>query len=768
LEGPSARDLELAERLVAEGRLTREQLAWCVSQARARRATLEHILTEKGVLRREAPAASAARVGRYEVLGELGRGGMGVVYRARDPSLGRTVAVKMILDASQAGPEQVKRFQREATAAAKLSHPNIVNVYEVGEDGGRPFIAMELVDGASFESVLKKQRPPAKRTVEIVRDIARALAHAHENGVIHRDVKPENVIVDKNGSPHLMDFGLAREVSGGERMTVTGAVLGTPAYMAPEQAAGETADQGPRSDIYALGAVLYRALLGRPPHESSSIQQQIKKVLFDEPEAPRRLDPKIHVDLETIMLRCLAKEPERRYASAAEVAAELQRFLDGETIVARPVGRLERSVVWARRNRGLAATVAALALVVPSAVIVSVVLVRRGSAHEADAAAARASAHEQEDARAREKATRERADEAESLVRKAEDLVARGRLDEALSLLDKAEALDPKSTEVHYKRSVVYALGHDFPKVVKEMDRAIALDPSRAVLWAMRAGARERTGDESGALADYDRAVALDPKLVDARLGRAVLRRRKQDLDGALADLDEASRLTPRDERIWFEKGETLQLVKDARGALAAYEKAIECNQAYVLAWCGRATVKALLEDLKGAIEDDTHAIGLDARCHQAWGHRGQTKCVQGDYEGAVTDCSKAIDLAPDVAVYWCDRGRAQTSLKHDNEALADLTKAVELGPKLAEAWLRLGAARANLGRTDEALAAYDRSIELDPKSPAAYASRGMMRGRKHDRAGARADFEHFLELVPPDDRRVPAVKKFLAQLGSE
>ncbi len=306
------------------------------------------------------------RLGRYRVLGELGRGGMGVVYRAIDSALDREVAVKVILDARRAGPSAVERFGREARAVARLRHPSIVAVHEVGNDGGRPFIVMDLIRGATLEELLERGEVAPRRLAGLVRDTARALQHAHERGIVHRDVKPQNVLVDDAG-PHLTDFGLARDLDADAKLTGSGQLIGTPAYVAPEQARGEPA--GPAADVYALGGVLYRGLAGREPFEGGSLIELIRRVIHEDPEPPRRSDPSVHPDLETIALRCLEKEPERRYGDAAEVAAELTRFLDGEAIRARPIGRRERLARWARRNRALAAMSTVLGVVLAGAVV---------------------------------------------------------------------------------------------------------------------------------------------------------------------------------------------------------------------------------------------------------------------------------------------------------------------------------------------------------------------------------------------------------------
>ncbi len=296
-------------------------------------------------------ADPSRRVGRYVILDELGRGGMGVVYRGFDPSLRRGVAVKLILDPARAGERGLARFQREATAAARLRHPGIVAVHEVGVHAGRPFLVLDLVDGESLEALVARERLAPKRVAALIRDVARALHHAHEHGVLHRDVKPENILVDRSGRPLLGDFGLARDLGDGDRLTGSAEMIGTPAFMAPEQL-GAAIAQGPPTDVYAVGGTIYRALTGRPPFQADSAFALIRAVLADEPPPLRTLAPAVHPDLETIALRCLEKEPARRYPTAAALADDLDRFLGGEPIAARPTSRARRAL---RRHRGLVA-----------------------------------------------------------------------------------------------------------------------------------------------------------------------------------------------------------------------------------------------------------------------------------------------------------------------------------------------------------------------------------------------------------------------------
>jgi formylglycine-generating enzyme required for sulfatase activity/tRNA A-37 threonylcarbamoyl transferase component Bud32 len=285
----------------------------------------------------------------YEILEELGRGGMAVVYKARDRRLARTVALKMILAGAHAGPGERARFRTEAEAIARVQHPDIVQIYEVGEHDGLPFLSLEFCPGGNLEQALAGTPLAAPEAAAVLERLARAVAAAHAVGVVHRDLKPANVLLAAGGTPKITDFGLAKQ-EGISGQTASGAVVGTPSYMAPEQAAGKGQQVGAAADVYALGALLYELLTGRPPFKAATPLDTLLQVVHDEPVPVRHLQPKVPRDLETICHKCLQKEPRKRYRSAALLAEDLRRFRTGEPIQARPVGRIERTVKWVKRN----------------------------------------------------------------------------------------------------------------------------------------------------------------------------------------------------------------------------------------------------------------------------------------------------------------------------------------------------------------------------------------------------------------------------------
>jgi serine/threonine protein kinase/WD40 repeat protein len=338
------------------------------------------------------PGRGAPVVPGYQILSELGRGGMGVVYLARRLMLDRPCALKMILAGLHADPEASVRFLAEAEAIAKLRHPNVVEIFSVGEADGHLFLELEYVAGGSLAARLDGTPWPAGEVARLIEALARGVAEAHRLGVIHRDIKPANVLLAADGTPKLADFGLAKAMGVDSGLTQTQYILGTPSYMAPEQAAGGARGLGPTADIYTLGAVLYELLTGRPPFKAATPEETRDQVRTTEPVPPARLVPRLPRDVETICLKCLRKEPARRYPSADELAEDLRRFLAGEPIKARRTGPLGRTWRWARRNRAVAALLATVALLSVSITIISVsmLLLNRERLREAYVAQAQA------------------------------------------------------------------------------------------------------------------------------------------------------------------------------------------------------------------------------------------------------------------------------------------------------------------------------------------------------------------------------------------
>lgn len=437
-------------------------------------------------------------IGEFELIREVGRGGMGVVYEARDLRLGgRRVALKVILNTAR-GAQNVERFRREATSAARLVHPGVVQVFDFGEIEGRPYIAMEFVDGTPFDDVLRVDRraaglgaasdpdadsterlprpgarydadraadaqalrkPLLRRHVKILADASRALHFAHENGVLHRDIKPANLLVSAEDVVKLADFGLARLEASGDTLTASGEILGTLAYMAPEQISDERPPLSRRTDIYALGVTLYEVLAGRRPFDAPSAATMMQRIQLDEPEPPRRLDASIPRDLEVVCLKAMEKDPERRYATAAEFADELMRWLADEPILARPAGALTKIVKFSRRRR-TALALCGLAIVGALASWSWLQASRRSD--ELAAGQRRVSARNKLEA---------------SLMRSAA-----GASPDVIKLLDEARAEDPDNVDVLLQRGLLFLNADEADRALVDFEAGLKVRPDDPAL----------------------------------------------------------------------------------------------------------------------------------------------------------------------------------------------------------------------------------------------------------------------------------------------
>jgi serine/threonine-protein kinase len=470
-------------------------------------------------------------VASYELLGELGHGGMGVVYKARHIRLDRFVALKMVLAGAHASPVQLARFLSESQAIARLQHPNIVQLYEVGEHEGLPFLALEFVDGDSLAQKTGGRPMPPREAAQLIAILAGAMDYAHRNGVIHRDLKPANILLTADGVPKVVDFGLAKRLEVESAHTRTGTLMGTPSYMAPEQARGDNQGIGPHTDVYALGAVLYELLTGRPPFLAANAMETVLAVLNSEAVAPSRIQPRTPRDLETICLKCLQKEPGQRYASAAALADDLYRQVAGEPIRARPVGPAERLVRWARRHPGVAALTAAVMVLLTTVAVVSMiaaVAIREGKlAAEQNAETARVAQKQAEDARAeaeRQKGAAERSAAAALAARKRADENARTAEDQRELALDALGSLvtkvqdqlsDAPDTQQIKKELLEDALA-GLRKVAATGDQAALVDIRSAEAHRRLGLLFTRLGDLPSARREYEEVYRIVKANADA------------------------------------------------------------------------------------------------------------------------------------------------------------------------------------------------------------------------------------------------------------
>ncbi len=708
----------------------------------------QHAITRPAGRGKSAP--NIGRLGRYDLLEELGRGGMGVVYRALDSELRRVVALKTLLLGDQRNPEMIERLLREARTAATLHHPGIVPIHDMGVIDGVPYFAMTFLSGRTLDRALHDgSLPEIRERAAVLAQVAQAVAHAHEHQVIHRDLKPANILLDENGGAHVMDFGLARRMDDGVRITATGQMIGTPQYMPPEQIDGERERIGPASDVYSLGAVLYEALTGRPPFQGDTMAEIVGRALSRDPTPPRVLDKRIHADLETICLKALEKDPHRRYPSARPLAQDLERFLHGEPIEARPATWRTRIVRRVQRQKLLAA-VAALAFL--AAAGGSLALWGQVRLQSRVRAALREQASLFLDATLTmrrsgvpiDKARKEFLPRLEALVteavrvdpRRAEPLYHLGRMHRALLRFDAAFdaqghalATDPDFAPSRYERAVLCARLH-----AERMDRL-----------------RERASRELGErLSREGRLVPSAggelPIPADEELERAdpEASRLRQVL---LADLAALARRSPE-----------AASPDDGAGALSSARLA-----------CARGLARSY-ETASGASTEESrslllHALEIDPTLEEAYEALARIERKEGNWDQATAHYDRGIEADRGYVPFWTGRGelrllhahfrtsRGQSAGDLHESATKDFTRALELDADDLGTLVHLGTAEGDraldhLGRGKDpephfraALAHLDGALDRDP---------GFADARHH-RAGIRTNFARWLMDVGRD-----------------
>jgi serine/threonine-protein kinase len=677
----------------------------------------------------------------YEVEAVLGRGGMGVVFKARHLRLNRTVALKMLLAGAHAGPDELARFRREAEAVAALRHPNIVQVHDAGEAAGLPYFTMECVEGGSLAESLAGQPQAPRRAAELVATLAAAVQFAHQSGFLHRDLKPANVLLTADGVPRITDFGLARSIHAGPQVTQSGACLGTPSYMAPEQALGRASAVGPAVDIYALGGMLYEMLTGRPPFAGETTAATLQLVIAADPAPPSRLNARVPRDLDTICLKCLHKNPARRYASAQDLADDLHRFLDGKPVLARPVGVCERAVKWARRRPALALLLGALLILLGAAIGAAVWL------HQEEAE--RRAAGAQREQRAREVL--------EAALRRCDELRQEERWDDAQHLLTlAAPRVAEANSPPHEKR---FHQAQSDCRIAARLEAARESNPRTPngtidyPQWAAEFQkafeyAGLRMDDEVEAVAAHVQASTIRPQLVAAIEHRAFVALMLKDMPlverlltiARSADPEPLWRDRFRSPAAWKSQEKLLQLAGDAFTSPAAPAE----HQL------------ALLGLLLNRVASRNEGIRLLAEaCRRQprnfWVHRemGFALVLEKRWLEAAGYCRVALSLRPDNAGAHEGLGLVLENAGQIEEALAAYRRAVELSPKTRSLQTRLVAALASAGYWQDAEAACRRALEIDPTNhyPPYYLGHAFSQADRPE--GAVVLFRNAAEIAP-------------------
>ena len=749
----------------------------------------------------------APDVAGYEILGELGRGGMGVVYQARQAKLKRLVALKMILPGTKARPAMRERFGIEAEAVARLQHPNIVQIYEVGEQDGRPFLCLEYAPGGSLAKTLAGTPQHPHDAARMVQTLARAIHAAHRHGIIHRDLKPANVLLTADGTLKITDFGLAKQLDAEEGPSLSGEVKGTPSYMAPEQAAGKTREIGPPADIYALGAILYEMLTGRPPFKAARPEATLALVLNEEPVAPGRLHPKLPRDLETICLKCLEKEPRRRYADAEALAEDLRRFLAHEPIVARPVGVGMRTLKWARRRPAAAALIAVIVLAVMGAgaglltyqdqrarfakrelqrVQTELHLGQRAFAQEdwENAELHLTTALNQIRAEpklavlgvqvepllaevnrraAAEAARRKDRERFEAFQAQRNDALSRLILftgdDPALNLEAKDAARDALArfgVTVDSGRRPVVDPSH-FSKAEEEeivtgcyeLLLTLAEAESSARPGRPRDGRRDQIEQ---AIRILDRAETLGGATRAYHLRRALYLDRLGDGPGARRQRERADALQPTTASDFFLLGFEESRSNDLKPAIAHFEEALRRQPDHFWAQYGLATCSLRLQQWAAAKASLTACLAQQGAFAWLYSYRALAHGELGEYDAAEADFRKAEGLRPDKFTRYnllvC-RGAVRLRQEKYDAAVADLRAAVTLWPDSYQAYVNLAQAYQKQDKLGAALEALDHAIRHEPALASLHRERARVHLRRDDAAAALRDLDRAIALDP-------------------
>ncbi len=715
---------------------------------------------------------AGARFGRYQLLSELGHGGMGIVWKAWDTSLQRTVALKQILARKGSAPDSVERFMREARLAAKLKHPHIVGVHDVGVHEGQHYFTTDYIEGTTLTRRLA-ERAPVRQVAEWIRQIALALHHAHECAVVHRDVKPENILIDGQDRAFVTDFGLAKEVELSEvfqqrSLTVSGALVGTPEYMSPEQAAGGQQTVGPPADQFALGGVLYLALAGRPPFQGRNLRELLNAITEADPTRPGSLQRNLDRDLETICLKMLEKDPRRRYASLAEAAADLERWAGGEPIRARSLGGAQRAWRWMRRHR-TAAVSAGAGLLIAVGLGIWLIGVRAEHARRLTQALGNAESSERAAGSAAEEAVDRVLGEARDAYLQAialapghaaaqagldrvegrqQERVERGKRmraaeEQARTHLDRARSLlDPALRYLYDARAEYAELVRRVDSAQQSVEAALALAPHLAEGHHLLGWAWELKGWEERAEKAWRAAIERDPThaLSRFRLGRLLLTRAflasTTGIDAELADGRTQSAALAEEARAQFEAA----AVGPGRAALESESQTWRDASLALM-----ALVERRYSDVREACNRALDRDGEEGKEEVQW----LLGCAQTEPKLALHAFTRALERRPKFALALYCRAFTLAAAGRFHEAHADYSAAIEIHPRLVPAWINRARLKRRLGDPKGALADCQAALAVDPESVWARQSRGWLLHQRGDCAAALADYDFVVERQP-------------------
>lgn len=696
-------------------------------------ATTRHNAEQQGEKKTAGGEPTLKNLARYQIKKELGRGGMGTVYRAYDPDLKRDVALKTVLPGSDSSI--FKRFAKEADAMSKLSHPHIVRIYDVGNAGDTPYLTMEFIEGKSLSEIIREEKLPLRRAVELVRKVAQAIHYAHSKGILHRDIKPANIMIDNKGEPRVMDFGLALDVSSETRLSQTGIAVGTPAYMSPEQALGKKKELDERSDVYSLGAVMYELVTGIAPFRGATSQIVFQQVIDKDPVAPRKIVPRLPKELEKICLKAMAKEKAQRYADAEELATDLDRFLNKKAVLASGPNIVYRVKKWVKQNRTTAAAGGSIILLLLCAGLFYIKI----QAKEREIMLANRRAKEAEERIKKE--AEERIQEAERKAREAQ-LEAERKAREAKL------AAERKAREAKLAADTTNKTN----KANKGNAQAVAHNNKGIEFW--------EGGKMDEALQEFKKALALDPNLVSSHSNIAAVYAEQGKFDDAMAELRIALRLDPDYAKahhnlgvIYYQQRKFAQAIESFRKALIlepdSASNAKNLGNAYYESGNHTAAL-ALYEKLIAAGYED---VALLKRTGMMY-HR-QKKPAE-----AARLFTRLAELRPNDDEILSNLALILYSLDKPEEAIKNLNKAIAVNPKSVDAHNNLGAIYFNQDKKDEALVYFNKALSLDANAADPHFNLAFYYYKQQNWDKALQYAQRYLELAPEgsDSKRARSI----------
>ncbi|MEZ6185963.1 MAG: serine/threonine-protein kinase [Planctomycetota bacterium] len=672
------------------------------------------------------------QVGPYRVVSEIARGGMGVVYRALAPDR-REVALKVLLCAESSHARA--RLEREVQALSRLRHPHVVQLLGAGELQGRPWLAMEFVHGETLAERLRRGPLSIPDAVRLGQQLASALRYVHDCGLLHRDLKPDNVLL-RGADALLTDFGLVLdEHTEGSRITATGVFQGTPGYWAPEQAFGDKHGVGPWTDVYGLGAVLYAALTGRPPVEGQSLAEHLASHRFRQTVPPRERRPDVPLWLSELCLRCLAQQPDARPASADVVA----RALASEGAVGLAPTRAGRG--WAPWAGGLVALGVGLGLTWAAVVATGGEPAEEPRRGEVPAAPPRAEDPAAPNGQAQ-------AEEAHALREEGAKAIMSDRLQEALELLDRALELNPRDAQALRERGVAKGRLGQREAAIADYDLALELDPGDAVSWHNRGRNLAQLGRYAEAQESYDRALEITPGYVNALNDRGACKGYLGDFAGAIADYDRVLK-TLRDPSAYLNRGVCKARLGRVAEGIADLDLALEIHPGYGRALATRAALHVQLEDYARAAADYATLAEATPQDPQVWIQLGVNQARCGRYAEAVVAFDRAEALGVREVTLYRDRATCKSKLERWADAILDYDAALELTPEDPDLSLGRGIARSALDRDAEALTDFDAVLRQRPGDAYARVNRASCLQALGRNAEAVREYDRAVELEP-------------------